>query len=213
MVDDSYIRRLKKIYSKLLKEHGSYSTNSVAWNDVKAQFTRFSVLSKVGKLESRSLLDVGSGLGDLYSYLQGFNVDYTGIELSTKLYQASLAKYPDIHIINADFLNYQFNQKFDWVVSSGTFNAKVSNDSKVQYNYLYSAIQKMFELSVHGISFNLLTNPNLNKNIVFDKSFQIYLSIVDPKRIVEFCKTLSSRVTILTDYLPDDFTIYMYKKY
>ncbi|HEX8923230.1 MAG TPA: methyltransferase [Patescibacteria group bacterium] len=200
--------RIIRFFGDQLAVYGPDSPGALAWTSKDTQFTRFSILTQVGNLQDHSLLDVGSGLGDLYGFLLENNINnvYTGIELSPDHYRHSLQKYPGINVIHADFIDYSFKQIFDYVLCSGTFNALYPDHRR----YLQTAVKKMFSLARTGIAFNLLNNAKEPSNI--DKDPQdIELAYVDPAFILSFIRSLTDRFVIRHDYLDNDFTVYLYR--
>ena len=74
--------------------------------------------------EKISVLDIGSGNGDLINYLDCFfdNFNYTGIEKSKELYQRSKKKFrnsKNIKFYNSSVLNHK--KKYDLVIAAGVF--------------------------------------------------------------------------------------------
>lgn len=212
MLDLDHNDRIKKTYHKLLSQHGPFSSRSIAWNSLSSQAIRFKILTEIGNVKHQSLLDIGSGLGDLYNYLKPFSVDYTGIELSSEFTEASREKYPDIQVINDDFMIHIFQKKYDWVFCSGAFNAKIDDSDTKTKELLFAGIQKMWELTKKGLAFNLpdVHSDVSKENVPLDEEFNIFIYYYDPDEIVKFCKTITHNVVLKTGYLPHDFTIYMY---
>lgn len=77
----------------------------VGWYDLLDQHLKFEcVFEAMGNV--RSVVDLGSGLGDLIGYLRGrgYTGDYIGIEIDPKLIEGAREKYPNEHFKNLDFL-------------------------------------------------------------------------------------------------------------
>ena len=72
--------------------------------------------------------------------------------------------------------------------------------------YLKGTIQRMYQLANKGVGFNLLSSfaPENHKQTDI-------LQYFDPSEIISFCMSITSQVTLRHDYLPNDFTIMMYK--
>jgi len=198
-------------FAKNLAQNGPNSHLSVVWSSKENQLIRFKVLCEIANLDNASLLDVGSGLSDLYFYLknrQNNDITYTGIEISNNHVIEAKKKYPEIEIINSDFIEYEFNKTYDYIVSSGAFNIEMPDHD----DYLKTVINKMYQLANLGVAFNL---PSSYSNLAReDYQFEpgIKIKYVDPKMIFDYCKSLTPYVTLRHDYLVHDFTIYMYRK-
>lgn len=203
-------KTVSDFFAKKLTQYGPNDNQSVVWSSKENQLIRFQILSEIANLDNASVLDVGSGLSDLYIYLKNTknkNIFYTGIEISNSHSIEAKKKYPGIEIINADFIEYEFNRTYDFVLCSGAFNIEMTNHD----DYLKTVINKMYKLANLGVAFNL---PSSYSNLV-QENYQfepgIIIKYVDPKTIFDYCKLLTPYVTLRHDYLIHDFTIYMYK--
>ena len=67
-----------------LSIHRAENYKILGWESREAQYKRFAVLAEHINLDKKTLLDVGSGLGDLFHFLtQGlhWSVEYTGTDI------------------------------------------------------------------------------------------------------------------------------------
>ena len=195
--------RIKDHYNECCKTAGN-SIAAVNWFNCKVQNTRFSVLSQIANLDQQSVLDIGAGLGDFYGFLSLSYKDfsYLGIDFSEKMLSFAKKNFPDANFKPADFLSSDFFDFFDYLFVSGTFNHRIE-DNLVYINF---AIEKMFTLAKKGVAFNLLSSysPLEKKNT---RLFFYY----SPEKILEICFKYTKNIVFKHDYLPNDFTIYMYK--
>lgn len=203
-------KTISDFFAKNLAQYGPNSNLSVVWSSKENQLIRFQALSEIANLDNTSILDVGSGLSDLYFYLKNtknINVRYTGIEISSSHVIEAKKKYPEVEIINADFLYHEFNKTYDYVLSSGAFNIEMPDHE----NYLKTVINKMYQLANLGVAFNLPSSYSnlVSENYQFESG--IIIKYVDPSMIFHYCKSLTPYVTLRHDYLVHDFTVYMYK--
>jgi SAM-dependent methyltransferase len=202
--------KLKKIeYHNLTSYLHSFKTfknsfKSLQWGSFKSQKTRFNIISNLifdhTSHSKFSLLDVGCGLGDFYSHIsKNYKVSYMGIDNSPYFIKYAINK----HRINNFYITSIFNKsffnkiKFDYVIASGLFTFFKSK-------YLFhKAIFAMWKLSKKGIIFNcLLFDPD---NIIDGElSFK-------HNEVLNYCKKISPKIKILSNYHPNDFTIFMYK--
>ncbi len=191
--------RLLTYYKSALNEFGDHDARSVHWSDKRGQEMRFLILSQIGNLEAQSVLDVGCGLGDLVTFFKNNNIktDYTGIDIVPDFIQRAQKFHPGVRF---ETMNIEaITEQFDYVLASGAMSFKVENNQA----FYFGIIKKMFELSKKGLAFNML-----NREIhVDDETYAAY----DPNEVSDFCKTLTPNVQIILGYLPQDFTIYMYK--
>lgn len=191
--------RLTKFYNNSLSAYGENDPRGVHWQNSDNQQKRFQILSQIGDLNGKSVLDVGCGFGDLYGFLvrEGKSTEYSGIDIVSEFISAARRKYPNANFEEKDI--FDIEKQYDYVLASGALSFKVEN----HHQYYEEMIRKMFEIAKIGIAFNMLDI----KNHIDDAEFASY----DSNEIASFCKTLTPKVEVITDYLPQDFTIYMYK--
>jgi trans-aconitate methyltransferase len=192
-------KRILHYYQSALTEYGENDARSVHWSDQTGQQKRFLVLSQIADLNGRSVLDVGCGLGDLYKFFfsQNINADYTGIDIVPEFIVAARERFPNVQFEVKDISAE--TKTYDYVLASGVLSYKVADHK----NYYFSLIKKMYDLSAKGLAFNML-----NKDThIDDATYAAY----DINEIADYCKTFCDNVQIVVDYLPQDFTIYLYK--
>lgn len=111
-------------------------------------------------ISGMSVLDVGCGLGDLYVLLKDRDVNYTGIDINQKLIDHCVNLNFGCNFICMDIHEYSLHadkhQQPNVVFLSGLFNHK--REDKQERKFLESTIRKAFELSTHGVVFNVLTD-------------------------------------------------------
>lgn len=135
----------------------------LGWESASAQELRFSVLAK-HLSPNDSLLDVGCGVGSLFSYLKAhldFPVRYTGIDLLPQMIQLAKARNPQGHFIHGDlFKNNPFPPRsFDICFASGIFNLQLHNNEA----FIVQALRLFRQLAVKKIIFNLLNDQSAAK--------------------------------------------------
>jgi trans-aconitate methyltransferase len=190
---------LLKFYTDQLREYGSESPRALAWRNDTSQLSRFQVLSEVGDLAGKSVLDEGCGLGDLYPFLAARfeNIFYTGVDINENLINAAKEKYPDLNFQVANFSDYE-GGPFDYVLASGSLTFKIPNHKEVYFSH----IEKMFALSRIGVAFNMLNHHYFTESDL--------IATYSPKEVGDFCRTLTENVVLRNDYAAEDFTLYLY---
>ena len=186
-------------YNERLKKYG-YDPRTLGWLKGR-QPVRFKVLSEIGDLNGCSILDVGCGFGDLYGFLikRGLNIAYTGIDINSNLIEIARKKYPDACFEIKDILIDEINQKFDYILLSGVFNFKLSDNK----TFIQNMLKKMFELCNKGVAADFMSTY-----VDFKNADAYYAS---PEQIFSFCKALSRRVVLRHDYMPFEFCVHVYK--
>ena len=164
---------------------------------------RFAVLAEIAELDGCCVLDLGCGYGDLKKYLDDRYTNYTyiGIEQMPEFIAQANARYgacPDTYFLRADFTN-SILPEVDYILASGAFCYRCATD-----NFYPDMIQKMYAAARRGIGFNMLLAG----------AFPQHPLLIGhaPETIVAFCKSLSPRVRLVTDYLEDDFSVFVYKQ-
>ncbi len=167
-------------------------------NDQQTQSLRFErllrpLLPVSGKF---SIHDVGTGLCDLHQYLldQGIPHDYSGTEIVAELISHSQQKFPDVTLYQRDFANDTFDDKYDFVVLSGTLNLRCNLDQEKWEGYVHELLSRMFRHAKRAISFNFLTTYNS-----FSSPGLFYF---DPKALFDFCQKNLSRFVSLDHSSP-----------
>jgi len=198
MSEFSYTERLKKHYVPLLEQHGS-SHRSVDWGSPRSQKTRLDVLLEVGNVTNSSILDVGCGIGHLASHLskRSFQGRYLGIDVLPEMTNHASQRCPDREFQVANILSLDWRRKFDYVLGSGLFQL---GDIKL----VKDTVKAMYEACNKAVAFNSLSAWADQKEL---EEFH-----VDPSALLEFCRTITPNLTLRHDYLPHDFTIYMYRR-
>jgi SAM-dependent methyltransferase len=194
--------RLLKFYQDGLAAYGSTDARATQWSDASGQRRRFDVLLNVmedADGEAPSLLDAGCGLGELYKATleKKIALSYTGIDIVPDYIDLARIRFPQARFEYKDIMD--MSEQFDYVVASGALTFKVKDNDA----YYREMIQKMHGMAKKAVAFNML-------NRVAHVNDDTYASY-EPKEIADFCGTLGGRVETILGYLPQDFTIYIYK--
>jgi SAM-dependent methyltransferase len=192
-------KTLVSLYESRYEEYG-YDVRTIGWGNAESQQLRFKVLADIANLTGKSICDLGCGFGDLYPYLKKRygQVDYLGIDLSGKLIEEAKRRYPDISLEARDILTDPPENKFDYVLASGTLSFKVKNHE----TYVKKMIKTMFDMSCEGTAVNFLSSYvdyKLPKNFHFS-----------PEKAFQMARELTTFVTIRHDYPLYEFTLYLY---
>ncbi len=199
MLDKLYIQ---KFHADKIEKYGSESAQSLAWFSVDDQLKRFEILTQIGDLNDKSILDIGCGNGDLCYYLsQHFtNFSYHGIDMIPAFLDNAIEKnkdFPDNTFYLGDFMQGAL-PVVDYVLVSGSLNYKNSDP-----DFIFKAITHLHAHSTIAFGFNLLS-----KTVNPDGILMTYSS----KIITDFCKTLSNTVVVKENYCEGDFTVMVYKE-
>jgi SAM-dependent methyltransferase len=199
------MERLREYHEERFNQAGD-SAEGVGWKSKQLQELLFRVIISMGIRQNSSVLDVGCGLGHLYSFLnsRGFRGQYTGIDLCPILIDHARVRLPGADLRSGDFLQDQtIAGSYDFVVASGLFCTRFDTDVHEYALFVEAMIRKMFEASQNAIIFNMLTTD------VDYQSPNFFYS--EPKRYFELLKSMTRYVTIKHDYPSFFFTCAAYK--
>jgi SAM-dependent methyltransferase len=200
-VKPSDLSKINKYHEARIRTFGPRSSMALGWNTKESQFQRFAILSEIADLNNSSVLDVGSGRGDLKVYLgERFSgIQYTGIEQQDIFFDLAVKQYG--HLPNTTFIKSNFWLEplpaADYILVSGSLNYKNSDPG-----FIFKMIRKLYDACRVGLGFNLLSQigyPPLN------------LSAYPPDTIIPFCETLTAHVELREGYQEGDYTLFMYK--
>jgi hypothetical protein len=172
------------------------------WASPQTQAVRFGALTRLVGLKGRSLLDVGCGRADLLDFLLARDIKlahYVGLEGVPTLAEAAEAKnHPNTIIVRADFVREPLRLFVgaDVVYFSGSLNTLDPAD-------FYVTIRKAYDAAAETLVFNFLCSSDL--------AGMSYLHWHRASEVWAFCKSLTSDVRRLDDYLPGDTTFALAK--
>ena len=191
-------------YRERLKQHGAGS-QALATGTPERQETRFCVLAGVGDLEGTSVLDIGCGFADFYQYLlsQGVRARYTGYDITPEFIEHAKVRFPDAHFEVRDVQVDGIPERFDYVVSSQTFNNRLAHEDNMVL--MQDVLRLSYEASMKGVAIDMMT-----AYVDFREDRLFYYS---PEEIFRFSKTLTKRVLLRHDYPLFEFTVYLYKDF
>lgn len=195
---------LQYFHKNLIEVHPDETAQAVGWKEQKGQEKRFEILASIGDLNNASILDLGCGCGDLKKYLDGrfSNFHYIGVDLMPEFIETAKERFKDAEhtwFYHGDFSNMQLPE-MDYILISGALTYKVQ-----EVDYHTSMIEKIYNCVNKGFGFNMLT---ANAKITERKPFLIGH---DLQTIKSFCETICPNTQVITGYLEEDFTVFMYK--
>ncbi len=201
---DSDKKKVIQRYTERLQKFG-YSQKAVGWGEKGKQENRFEVLTSYWNLKNKKILDIGAGFGDLYNYVKPFEIkEYCGLELVPALIEKGNEIYgreKKFRLINADILDFGFQEKFDIVFISGMFNFKLINGNN--YEFIENVLSKSFEISNEGVCSNFITDRvDYHEELIFNSR---------PEKILEIALKQTKSVCLKNDYFPFEFSIFLNK--
>jgi SAM-dependent methyltransferase len=191
--------RIARYYDDLVARYGP-DTRACDYGDPRSQEAKFRVLSEVGPLDGRSVLDVGCGQADFAGYLteRARDLTYTGIDISPRMIEVASERHPGLDLRLSDVLG-EDPGRFDLVTANGIFYLLGDGAEEA----MQALVARMYEVCNWAVAFNSLSGWATDQ-----ETGEFH---ADPLRTVAFCRTLTPRVVLRHDYHTRDFTIYMYR--
>lgn len=196
-----------RYYASKLEEHGT-TARGVDWNGEASQTLRFEQLLRIVDAAGRfSILDLGCGYGALLDYLDahGFEVDYTGIDVTAEMTRAGARRFEgrtDAHFICTTHVD----READYSVASGIFNVRLERSDAEWRDYIETTLDLLNASGRRGFAFNCLTSYS-DASKMRDE-----LYYADPCGLFDLCKRrYSKNVALLHDYGLYEFTILVRK--
>lgn len=192
--------RIFLFHKNLVKEFGEGTKESLGWKSPAGQLARFEVLSEIGNLNDRSVLDAGCGHGDLREFLGNRypHIRYFGVEQIPAILKVAVDRYshlPETLFFQGDFFESEL-PAVDYILACGSLSYRHSDTQSI-----FKQIEKLFHSCRIGLGFNLLSKIEPEGGL---------LVAYDPATITSFCKTLTTDIVLKKNYYEDDFTIFMY---
>lgn len=190
-------------YADKVREHG-YDHRGLGFRTRSAQEKRFEALAAIGDFDGKRLLDVGCGFGDFLGFLhaRGVKPVYTGIDICEPMVRRCRERFGmgAGRFLVADVLSYAPDEQYDFVVASGIFGL----DAKGTRERIQPTIERMFSWSREAAAANFLSarSPQPVAGRVY----------VDPAEMLDLGFRLTPAVTLDHAYLPNDFTLCLYRK-
>lgn len=168
-----------------------------------SQEKRFEALLALGDLDGQRLLDVGCGFGDFLAFLTGRGIYpiYTGIDLCDPMIARCRERFASsgARFLTADVLQHQPDEPYDYVVASGIFGL----DADGARERIRPTVARMFEWAGRGMAANFLSARS-----PAHAAGRVY---VDPAEALQLGLELTPAARLDHTYLPNDFTLHLYK--
>ncbi|WP_299550011.1 class I SAM-dependent methyltransferase [Seonamhaeicola sp.] len=191
-------QEIKKYYKDKFESFG-HTAQGMDWKDKASQYLRFEIISKYMDFNSSpTILDVGCGSSEFLNFclINKLQCNYKGLDITEEMVASSNNRFGPNTAVLGDLFTFQSNEQFDYVIASGTFNAKLNSDNENWKLFFYDNLLKMFEKSKKGIVFNCMSEhvdwtydrlyyPNisnltafivekLSRKFVIDHSYDLY---------------------------------------
>jgi hypothetical protein len=175
---------------------------SLLWASPRSQRVRFDAITRACNLNGQSVLDAGCGHADFMGFLVERKIrpaDYIGLEAVGALAdEAEARRYPGARILRGDFVlePARLFVAADVIVFSGSLNTM--DDAA-----FFATLDRAIDASAHAVVFNFLNSTAL--------AGKDYLHWRRTDHVIAHLRSRCDDVHTLTDYLPGDCTIAVFK--
>ena len=189
-------------YEDKVRRYG-FDHRGLGFRNKSSQDRRFEAMLELGDLDGARVLDVGCGFGDLLDFLRGRGIDaeYTGLDVCAPMIDRCREKYDACQgrFICDDVLAHEPGEPYDYVIASGLFGL----DSPGARERVNPTLERMLDWAEVGLAANFLStrSPAPVENRIY----------VDPCKALEAAMKLTPAARVNHAYLPNDFTLYLYK--
>jgi SAM-dependent methyltransferase len=181
-----------------------YGFKALGYGRRASQEKRFHAALALGSLHRRTLLDMGCGFGDLLAFLnaRGVHPRYTGVDICPPMIERCKRRFGESNarFFIGDALDWESDDEpFDYVVASGIFGYA----AKGTRERLRATLERLFCLAGIGLAVNFLSGcaPRRSPGRLY----------VYPWDILQLALGMTPAVRLDHTYLPNDFTLCMYK--
>jgi hypothetical protein len=136
---------------------------------------------------------------------RGMKAVYTGIDVVADMIFSAKARQPQRSWIVGDFLTWDSDRKYDFVVANGLLTQKMGTSIMDMNRFAQSLIIKMFDTCRIGVSFNMMsTFVNFQAPNLYYRS---------PSEMVAWCTSeVTPHVKLNAHYIPwFEYTISLFK--
>jgi SAM-dependent methyltransferase len=181
----------------------SYDHRALGFGRRSSQERRFAALASLGSFQGRRVLDAGCGFGDFYAWLlqRGVRADYTGLDITPPMIERCQQRFAGsgARFVTSDVLGYDPEADFDYVVASGLFGYGAHGArARIQ-----PTLERLFAMTRIGMAVNFLSRRATSRT-----PKRVYLHAGD---VLDFALTLTPAVRLDHTYLPNDFTLCLYR--
>jgi len=189
-------------YADKVRTYG-YDHRSLGFRSKSSQAKRFEAMLALGDFDGARILDVGCGFGDLLAFLaeRGIDPEYTGLDICEPMVERCRERFErgaGLFLVG-DALSFEPDEPYDYVIASGLFGL----DSAGARDRIRPTLERLFAWSSIGMGANFLSTCSPEP-----AEARVYM---DPCKALAAGLSLTPAARIDHTYLPNDFTLFLYK--
>jgi SAM-dependent methyltransferase len=177
-----------------------YDQRTLGWTKGRHNL-RYEILLAGWPAETRSVLDVGCGFGDLAQYCRSSGRGdwrYTGIDIVPALIEEGRTRYPDTDLRLHDMDTEGLPDGYDVIVASGVFSFRLKDNMA----FVERAFERFAKSAKVGFAANFMSPV---ADIRYETLFYPH-----PGEIFDLARRHSRRVAVRHDYMPFEYTVQVY---
>lgn len=204
----------KERFAKRYELHG-YSPLSLGWDSTQSQQVRFRKLISAINLDSKSILDIGCGFGDLCSFLTSEGIaykTYLGWDIVDSFIFEARNRFGQprnsFELCDITSFEYFLEPVADIAVMLGLLNWNLGS-KELNIEYTQKMIQRAFDLAKECCAVDFLSS---HLSPFYPAESNVFYH--DPSEVIQIASSLTLNFSILHDYEPipqKEFMLILYK--
>lgn len=191
-----------RFYEEHIKRYG-YDYRALGFGRRASQEKRFAAALGLGAFHGKRLLDVGCGFGDLLAWLNSRGIEplYTGVDVVRPMIERCRKRFAGTaaRFLIGDALSFVADEPYDYVVASGIFGY-AAKDTRARVR---PTLERLFSVTRIGMAVNFLSRRAATRS-----PGRLYLH---PSDVLQFALKLTPAVRLDHTYMPNDFTLCLYR--
>lgn len=195
-------------YEKCLEKYGDNHLG-VDWPNKEDVYKRYEIMYTIIKKDdkNKTLLDFGCGLSHFYKFIKdqnNSNIIYSGLDMSKKMVDASLNKYPKNDYYVMDILTENSLPNFDYIIMNGVFTEKIGLGYDEMFSYFKKMLTSIFPKVNIGLAFNIMS-----KHVDWERDDLFHLPFDELAAFLT--NEISKDFIFRNDYGLYEYTTFVYK--
>lgn len=177
-----------------------YDPRTLGWTKGRHKL-RYEMLLGGWPSETRSVLDVGCGFGDMAGYCRESGRGawrYTGVDIVPALIEEGRKRQPDADLRLRDMDAEGLPDGYDVIVASGVFSHRLKDN----IGFIERAFERFAASAKTGFAANFMSPV---ADIRYD-----HLFYPDPGAIFDIARRHSKRICLRHDYMPFEYTVQVF---
>jgi phospholipid N-methyltransferase len=150
---------LAEYYNQNVREaRGNYDAND--WADPEQMYSQFDFVTRMVDLNGKELLDVGSGNGLFFEYLDKKGIkpaSITAIDIAGEQIKQLHSTFPKVTAITGDFFKHEYEQSYDVITLLGVAPClKFIFPTKDRISALFRLLDRAVRYANYGVAFSFL---------------------------------------------------------